>query len=63
MNARRILRVALYVRVSTDHQTVENQEHELRAAAALHGWEIAHVYRDAGMSGRRADNAEGWTSF
>ena len=31
-------RVGLYVRVSTDGQTVENQLRELRQAARRHGW-------------------------
>ena len=38
MNAKRIKRVALYVRVSTDHQTIKNQERELEAVAERHGW-------------------------
>ena len=39
-------RAALYVRVSTDDQTVANQEDALRAAAARMGHEIVEVYRD-----------------
>ena len=46
-------RTALYVRVSTGGQTTENQERELRAVAEKAGWEIAHVYRDAGISGAK----------
>lgn len=46
-------RVALYVRVSTDGQTVSNQEQELQAIAARHGWQIAHVFRDQGISGAK----------
>ena len=42
---------ALYVRVSTSGQTTENQERELRAVAAKAGWNVVHVYRDAGISG------------
>jgi DNA invertase Pin-like site-specific DNA recombinase len=34
-------RAALYVRVSTDAQTVENQIHELRQVAKRRGW--AHL--------------------
>jgi len=37
-------RVALYLRVSTDGQTTENQRLELAAAAARRGWEIAGTY-------------------
>ncbi len=47
-------RVALYTRVSTDHQTTENQERELRAVAERMGWEIVEVYRDEGVSGAKA---------
>jgi DNA invertase Pin-like site-specific DNA recombinase len=46
MNAKRIRRVALYVRVSTDHQTIKNQERELRAVADRHGWEIVATFKD-----------------
>jgi len=46
-------RVALYTRVSTDHQTTENQERELRAVAKRMGWEIVNVYRDEGISGAK----------
>src|SRR5712691_2515847 len=45
--------VALYTRVSTDHQTTENQERELRAIAARMGWDIVNVYRDEGISGAK----------
>ena len=46
-------RVALYVRVSTDGQTVENQRRELDAVAERHGWEIVHVFTDNGISGAK----------
>jgi DNA invertase Pin-like site-specific DNA recombinase len=45
------IRAAIYLRVSTDDQTTENQERELRAAAARAGHEIVAVYRDEGISG------------
>jgi DNA invertase Pin-like site-specific DNA recombinase len=47
-------RVALYTRVSTDHQTTENQEIELRAVADRRGWQIVEIYRDEGVSGAKA---------
>jgi len=47
------MRAALYVRVSTDGQTCENQERELRASAARMGHEVMQVYRDDGISGAR----------
>ena len=53
MNAKRIKRVALYVRVSTDHQSVRNQEIELQAVAERHGWQVVTVFRDQGISGAK----------
>jgi DNA invertase Pin-like site-specific DNA recombinase len=46
-------RAAIYVRVSTDHQTVENQIRELRQIAERRGWEVIEVYSDAGISGAK----------
>jgi DNA invertase Pin-like site-specific DNA recombinase len=46
-------RVALYVRVSTDGQTVDNQLQELRQIAERRGWEIVETYSDAGISGAK----------
>lgn len=46
-------RVALYLRVSTADQTVENQERELRAVAERAGWHIVATYRDEGISGAK----------
>ena len=53
MNAKRNKRAALYVRVSTDHQSVRNQEIELQAVAERHGWMLVAVYRDQGISGTK----------
>lgn len=47
-------RVALYVRVSTDGQTVENQTRELQAIAERHGWIIVGVFSDPAVSGTKA---------
>jgi DNA invertase Pin-like site-specific DNA recombinase len=49
-------RAALYVRVSTDAQTVENQIRELRQVAGRRGWEVIGVYSDAGISGAKGRN-------
>src|SRR6478752_4461402 len=49
-------RAALYVRVSTDAQTVENQIRELRQVAGRRGWEVVEVYSDAGISGAKSRN-------
>ena len=38
------LRVAIYSRVSTDHQTTQNQERELQAIAERIGWTVVKVY-------------------
>ncbi len=46
-------RVALYCRVSTDGQTVENQTRELEAVAKRHGWEIVETFTDQGISGAK----------
>jgi DNA invertase Pin-like site-specific DNA recombinase len=43
-------RAALYVRVSTDAQTVENQIRELRQVAGRRGWHVVEVYSDAGVN-------------
>src|SRR5215472_3048019 len=44
-------RVGIYLRVSTDGQTTENQRRELKAVAARSGWEVVDFYEDAGISG------------
>jgi DNA invertase Pin-like site-specific DNA recombinase len=49
-------RAALYVRVSTDGQTVENQIRELRQVAQRRGWQVVDVYNDAGISGAKGRN-------
>ena len=46
-------RAAIYVRVSTDKQTVENQLRELRQIAERRGWEVVEEYHDAGISGSK----------
>jgi DNA invertase Pin-like site-specific DNA recombinase len=46
-------RAAIYVRVSTDRQTIENQLRELRQIAERRGWEVVHEYHDAGISGSK----------
>jgi DNA invertase Pin-like site-specific DNA recombinase len=46
-------RAAIYLRVSTDGQTVENQRLELEAAAQRHGWRVAATFADEGISGAK----------
>jgi DNA invertase Pin-like site-specific DNA recombinase len=50
-------RVAMYLRVSTGEQTIANQERELMAAAERHGWTIAAVFKDEGISGAKGRDA------
>ena len=49
----KIRRAAIYVRVSTGSQTVENQLRELRAVAERHGWDIVAEFSDKGISGAK----------
>ncbi len=46
-------RVALYLRVSTDEQTIENQRRELEAVAGRNGWAIVATFEDNGVSGAK----------
>ena len=46
-------RVALYLRVSTTEQTVENQQRELMVAAERHGWQVTSTFADEGISGTK----------
>ena len=46
-------RAALYARVSTDHQSTENQLSELRAVADRMGWKVVREYVDHGVSGAK----------
>jgi DNA invertase Pin-like site-specific DNA recombinase len=47
------MRVALYLRVSTHDQRLDNQRHELTRYAEARGWTIVATYEDAGVSGSR----------
>ena len=46
-------RAAIYLRVSTDKQTVENQRIALAAVAERRGWQIVGTFSDKGISGAR----------
>jgi DNA invertase Pin-like site-specific DNA recombinase len=46
-------RAALYLRVSTDGQTVDNQRLALEAVCEQRGWEVVQVYSDNGVSGAK----------
>src|SRR5438132_14089455 len=43
--------VALYLRVSTGEQTVENQRRDLEAAVERRGWRVVAEFCDNGISG------------
>lgn len=56
------MRAALYVRVSTASQAEKHgtayQRRELERMAAARGWEVAGVYADEGVSGRKASRPQ-----
>ena len=49
-------RAALYLRVSTDGQTTENQRLALETIAAQRGWIVVAVFDDNGISGAKGRN-------
>ena len=51
--ATKVKRAAIYLRVSTDGQTTENQRLALMAVAEQRRWSVANVYEDAGISGAK----------
>jgi DNA invertase Pin-like site-specific DNA recombinase len=44
-------RAALYLRVSTDGQTADNQRLALEAVCEKRGWRLVQTYSDNGVSG------------
>jgi DNA invertase Pin-like site-specific DNA recombinase len=44
----------MYLRVSTDKQSVDMQRVELEAIAARAGWQIVAIYQDEGVSGAKS---------
>lgn len=48
-----VKRAAIYLRVSTDGQTTDNQRIVLEAVAQRRGWSVAATYEDAGVSGAK----------
>ena len=57
-------RCAIYARVSTSHQTVENQLLELRAAASRMGWTVAAELTDHAISGTKGrDGRPAWNKL
>lgn len=51
--ATKAMRAALYLRVSTDGQTTDNQRRVLTEVAERRGWTVTAVYEDAGISGAK----------
>ena len=47
------MRVALYCRVSTAHQSSDNQLQELERVASTPGWNVVRTFRDDGISGAK----------
>ena len=47
------MRVAIYLRVSTDEQTTDNQRRELEKVALLKGWNVVAYFEDTGISGAK----------
>ena len=44
-------RAVLYLRVSKNEQTIENQRIELERVAAAKGWKVIATFKDEGVSG------------
>jgi len=47
------MRVALYLRVSTNEQNTANQARELKNVCVQRGWQITAVFEDHGISGAK----------
>jgi DNA invertase Pin-like site-specific DNA recombinase len=56
IQSRTPLPVAVYLRVSKDGQTTDNQRLALNAAGAARGWNVERVYEDHGISGAKGGN-------
>jgi len=52
------MKVAIYARVSTDEQTVDNQSSVLKKWADDRGWEVGEVYYDTGSAFQHTDQKE-----
>ena len=57
-------RVAIYLRVSTDQQTTDNQKLELEAVAERLGWNVVAILADEGISGAKGrDQRPGYNTL
>lgn len=52
------MRIAIYARVSTDEQTIENQTRILTDYATKQGWYVDGFYKDTGSAYQHADQKE-----
>lgn len=52
------MKVALYARVSTDKQTVENQIEKLKEYIKIRDFELVGIFRDHAISGKKARRPE-----
>ena len=50
------MRVAFYVRVSTDEQSIDNQLNLIKQYQQLKGWTSVTIFKDAGISGAKGRN-------
>ncbi len=62
MNYSKPRKVAIYARVSTSSQTVENQFQELREVAKRNWWNIVAELSDSGISGARTRGIQSTSS-
>jgi len=46
-------RAGIYLRVSKDAQTTDNQRNDLERVAEQRGWDVVEIYLDHGISGKR----------
>ena len=53
---RKPVRVGLYLRVSTDEQTTEQQRTALEQVCAARSWQVVEVFEDPGISGAKGRN-------
>jgi DNA invertase Pin-like site-specific DNA recombinase len=56
-------RVAIYARVSTDGQTVDNQVRELRDVARRRGWQVQQVFQDSASGAKGRDQRRGYDAL
>jgi DNA invertase Pin-like site-specific DNA recombinase len=52
------MRVAYYLRVSTENQELDNQRSEILPFIDRRGWKLVHTFEDV-MSGRKSEARKG----